>query len=169
MDNEHIEAHVSMWPIFVVLLVGLWLLENYNPFLFALIFYWFGLIIEPNIAQFKILVSERHMFRTWILAPFVLWSAAYAWVISKAGGYHSKWSHCPGLSTAIRIVWFILPVHIGWMYLLHYIADKTHWFYFWPSSLVIWVHLYIALWIGLTLSDLVYWIKDHVYRQQQNW
>jgi len=155
-----------------------------NPYLFLafyLINYGLGSIVEPDLDQMGLTSSEGRMLRGskhvskifgFLGAFWVMWWFLYAYVISLVGGHRSKYSHSLFLSTAIRMIWFNIPI-ILIMFLIKQYYGWDDWYN--QFYLDVWLYPYLlGQFLAWSLSDSCHllldteWSKNRLYVPLKN-
>lgn len=112
-----------------------------------------GYIIDPDLDQIGITSGEGRAMRSLKILGvfFTMWFFPYAYIMRFVGigrkGHRNFFSHFPGVSTLIRLLWlYALPVFLWWWY----VSDI-------PT--LAWVS-FAYYWLGLTLADAIHYILD---------
>jgi len=112
--------------------------------------YWLGNLIDPDLDLPRQTEAERQWRACVIFLPMLIWWWLYAILAKAFGGHRSFLTHAPFISTAIRMVWFLLP-----FILLAYLSGV-----FLPSVKETSLAVLAGVYIGLSISDLVHVIAD---------
>lgn len=96
---------------------------------------WAAIIVEPDLDSHIVTTSERTIMRFNRVLGF-LW-ICYWYPYQRMFRHRSFWSHMPGVSTAIRLL------YVGWLPMLLF-----------PHPAWVWV------WLGMTLNDMVHATLD---------
>jgi hypothetical protein len=116
--------------------------------------YYFGRYIDPDLDLISTSASESRLmedfgiFGSIIVGYFVIYAYLMRFVGIGKKGHRNFYSHFPGVSTIIRLIWLLAPpTLVSW------------WFMDIPTEL--WV-LYAGLFCGLLLADCIHFILDYV-------
>lgn len=108
--------------------------------------YSLGLILDNDADQIAITKSESRALKI----PVLGWVWVGYWTMYGAifrRMHRSFWTHFPGVSTGIRLIYLFLPLT-----------------YFLYTGKIIWKDWYsdviFGLWIGLSISDGIHWLFD---------
>src|SRR5512146_1570477 len=71
--------------------------------------YGLGALIDPDLDLRTITEVEKRWQKIPFHFMFRIWWRLYAKLMSSLGGHRSFITHCPGVSSAIRMGWLILP------------------------------------------------------------
>lgn len=145
------KVHYKLWKRYSFLaiaaaLVTGFLTEDVVIGIFVLVGYFVGRWFDPDLDQISITAAEGRLMREIPLigSLIVAYFVPYAYIMRIFGGHRSFMTHFPGFSTAVRILWAMIP----WMALAWYFQKPI------PFEIL------IGIFIGLTIADLIHWLAD---------
>lgn len=163
-----------MFPVFV---------PKFNPILFVVFFnllFLTGNVIEPDNDLLSLSTSDGIMLSLKHLTGFfvfdfvlgfiglllIIWSLIYAYFIGWVGSHRSIFSHGHIIGTAIRAIWWNIPVVLMMREIALYYSFKDYYFEFYAD---IWLNAYLLGFLALLISDEIHlvldttWFKKNVY------
>lgn len=112
--------------------------------------YFFGLLVDPDLDIPSHTDAKRRWSYSWITVPIRWWWTGYARLMRALGASHRSFiTHMPGISTAIRLLWFVAP-----MLVLMLVLQV-------PWGLVgLQKYSLVGVWIGLSIADTFHALAD---------
>jgi uncharacterized metal-binding protein len=112
--------------------------------------YLLGRYIDPDIDQLVVTNAEGRLLRELGLigAIIVAFLFPYAYMSRWVGGHRSFLTHFPVISTALRLLYILVPLM---MY---------KWSLFENENFLLFL---LGTWIGLSISDFTHWILDVLF------
>jgi uncharacterized metal-binding protein len=149
--RTHREVHDKLFPAVVagvaVTSISLFLggdatLENMACIWMIPMGFFLGNWLDPDL---DLVVKTR--LRGWKkLNPYYIWRRGYTAFAKLMGGHRATMTHIPFVSTALRFVWFLLPVLIGSFYigLLSVVLQEIS------------LSVLLGVYLGLSISDSIH-------------
>lgn len=153
--REHYEYWKLLSPVTVPVAAWIWVASK-DPIIPASIVagYLMGAIIDPDLDLVGITNAESRAMRHLKIFGVILtmWFLPYAYFMRFIGigkkGHRNFFSHMPGISTVIRLLWLFAPFLLFGYFKHGYIPGELE------------ISIFIGLWIGLTFSDTVHYVAD---------
>lgn len=119
--------------------------SEWLPSVMLLFGYWLGLYLDPDLDKKQTTIAENRWKNSYFFFWLLPWVKLYG-IVSHyiLGGHRSPLTHLPGLSSAIRMVWFGFPIIFVWESL----------------DPIITRNILVGIWLGLSISDSVHVAKD---------
>lgn len=157
------KQHYNYWKAFIpvavavsVLVTGL-LLANRVPIWIGVMIlpgYFLGRYLDPDLDLLGLSSAEGRLMRELKIIGVVItmWFLPYAYVMRFVGlgrkGHRNFFSHFPGVSTAIRLIWLLVPIYTPVIYFAGYQPG-------WLDA-----NLLSGVWLGLTIADTIHYFAD---------
>lgn len=125
--------------------------------------YGLGYLIDPDMDMKQNTRSKKIWRSHLLLLPLYPWWLVYSWVAGRfLGGHRSLYTHLPGLSTGLRMIWFIFPLALA-IWLASALVSSTNSGLL-SRNITQWLpqFLKMVLWmfIGLSVSDTIHSVAD---------